>query len=105
MNDKDANEIQRLVREGKRISKVWEEDFPQYEYWDVYVAAYSAGERSALGVKRMITTRLSRMVESRAISERREIMEELDELVWRLYASLKDSQQKLEKIRTVINKH
>lgn len=53
----------------------------------------------------MITTRLNRMVESRAIGERREIMEELDELVWRLYESLKDSQQKLEKIRTVINKH
>jgi len=103
VNEKDASEIQKLVREGKQISKVWEDDFPEYEYWDVYMAAYDGGERSALGVKRMITNRLNKMVESRVVGERREIMKELDDLVWHLYESLKDSQKKLEKIRAVIN--
>jgi hypothetical protein len=104
MKQKDALEIQKLVREGKQISKVMEEDYPEYEYWDIYMAAYDAGERSALGVKRMITTRLNKMVESKNSTERKEIQEEIDELVWHLYESLKDSQKKLEKIRAVINK-
>lgn len=104
MKPKDALEIQKLVREGKQISKVMEDDFPEYEYWDIYMAAYDGGERSALGVKRMITARLNKMVESKKTTERKEIQEELDELIWRLYESLKDSQQKLEKIRKVINK-
>ncbi len=103
MNEKDVSEIQRLVREGKQISKVWEDDFPEYEYWDVYMAAYDGGERSALGVKRMITNRLNRLSEAKR-SEREDIIAEIDGLVWHLYESLKDSQQKLEKIRKVINK-
>ncbi|MGN5044517.1 hypothetical protein [Aeromonas veronii] len=104
MEKKHALEIQKLVREGKQISKVMEENFPEYEYWDIYMAAYDGGERSALGVKRMITNRLNKMVESRKSSERKEIQEELDALVWHLYESLKDSQKKLEKIRRIINK-
>jgi hypothetical protein len=104
MEQKDAIEIQKLVREGKQISKVMEEDYPEYEYWEIYMAAYDGGERSALGIKRMITTRLNKMAESKKPSERKEIQEELDNLVWCLYKSLKDNQKKLEKIRAVINK-
>ncbi|MFT5706513.1 MAG: hypothetical protein ACI9ES_000792 [Oceanospirillaceae bacterium] len=104
MDDKQIEEIIRLASEGKQISKIWEEHFPDYDYYDVYFAAYDGGERSALGVKRMITTRLNKMADSRKSSERKEIQEELDDLVWYLYESLKTSQQKLEKIRSVINK-
>ncbi|MGL6333899.1 hypothetical protein [Aeromonas jandaei] len=93
MENRHALEIQRIVREGKRISKIMEKDFPEYEYWDIYMAAYDGGERSALGVKRMITNRLNKMVESRKSLERKEIQEELDELAWHLYESLKDSQK------------
>ncbi|MFK5953110.1 MAG: hypothetical protein QM498_08630 [Desulfobacterium sp.] len=104
MDDKEIEEIRRLANEGKQISKIWEENYPEYDYYDVYFAAYDGGERSALGVKRMITNRLNKMAESRKLSERKEIMEELDKLVWHLYESLKASQQKLDKIRKIINK-
>lgn len=104
MEQKDAIEIQKLVREGKQISKIMKNDFPEYEYWDIYMAAYDGGERSALGIKKMITNRLNKMADSKKSSERKEIQQELDELVWHLYNSLKDSQKKLEKIRAVINK-
>ena len=51
----------------------------------------------------MITNRLVKMAESKRSAERMEIMEELDDLVWHLYNSLKASQQKLDSIRKVIN--
>ena len=103
MDDRDINEIRRLAGEGKQISKIWEENYSQYDYFDVYFAAYEGGERSALGVKRMITTRLNKIAESRKASERKEMIDEIDELVWHLYESLKYNQQKLDKIRKAIN--
>ena len=104
MNKKDRAAIQELAKEGKQISKIMESDFPEYEYWDIYEAVHDGGGKSALGVKRTIANRLTTLADTRKKNERTEIIEEVEELVWHLYDSLKSSQQKIEAIRKALNK-
>lgn len=103
MDKRDSGKMVQLAREGKQISKIWEEDFPQYDYWDVYVEVYGSGEKSSLGTKRMITNRLNKL-SSLPKREQDELIQEIDELVCHLYNRYKESQQKLDDIRGVINR-
>jgi uncharacterized membrane-anchored protein YjiN (DUF445 family) len=103
MIKKDSDEIIRLAREGKQISKISSEDFPEYEYWEIYTEAYGAGERSSVGVKRMITAKLNKLASSNQHKVRKELVEEINELIWHLYSRYKASQQKLDEIRSIIN--
>lgn len=98
----DSKKMQRLAQEGKKISAIRKEDFPKLSYWDVYVEVYGAGKRSALGVKRMITTRIEAVAASKSKKERMAIAEELQELVWHLYDNHKLNQAKLAKIRAIL---
>ena len=100
-NPKDVEKIRQLVREGKNISAVMENDFPEYEYWEIYGAAWQQDERSAMGVKRMISNRL-KWLESANKAERQQFLEEIDELVWHLYERLKSNQRKLEGVREAL---
>ncbi len=104
MNTKDKTSIQALAKEGKQISKIMEQDFPEYEYWEIYEAVYDGGGKSALGVKRTIANRLNTLSDTRKKEERSEIIEEVEELVWHLYDSLKASQRKLDAIRKTLDK-
>ena len=104
MNKKDKTLMQVLAQEGKQISKIWENDFPGYDYWDIYDAVYGDGGKSALGVKRTIANRLITLSENKKKAERAEIIQEVEELVWHLYDSLKSSQRKLEAIRKTLDK-
>jgi hypothetical protein len=104
MNDKDSKEMIRLAKEGKHISKIWADDFSEYEYWEVYTEVYGAGERSSVGVKRMITARLDKLVATNSKKEREELKNELNELIFHLYSRYKASQQKIDNIRGIINK-
>lgn len=104
MNKKDREAIQELAHEGKQLSKIMENDFPEFEYWEIYEAVHDGGGKSALGVKRTIANRLNTLAETKKKNERAEIIEEIEELVWHLYGSLKSSQQKLEAIRKTLNK-
>jgi len=98
----DSEKMRRLAQEGKQISKIVVEDFPDMDYWDVYFEVYSVGERSSSGIKRMITTRLNAMAKSTSKSERAAIAEELHKLVWHLYSNHKTNREKLSKIRAVL---
>ena len=102
MKKKDEAKIQSLAQEGKQISKIMEEDFPEYAYWDIYEAVHAGGGKSARGVKKTITNRLNTLAETRTKEERYQIIEEVGELVWHLYESLKTSQKKLDTIRKTI---
>ncbi|MCK5852615.1 hypothetical protein KAH27_06250 [bacterium] len=104
MNSKDKTSIQALAKEGKQISKIMEQDFPEYEYWEIYEAVHDGGGKSALGVKRTIANRLITLSDTRKKEERAEIIEEVEELVWHLYDSLKASQKKLDAIRKTLDK-
>lgn len=104
MNKKAKNAIQSLAQEGKQISKIMEQDFPEFEYWEIYEAVHDGGGKSALGVKRTIANRLNTLADTRKKDERTEIIEEVEELVWHLYDSLKTSQQKLQAIRKALDK-
>ncbi|WP_046168406.1 hypothetical protein [Chromobacterium vaccinii] len=101
MRDDEKKRIGDLAREGRQISQIAEE-YPEYDYSDVYWAAYGEGERSALGVKRMITNRLNSLVDEKSSRKRQEIVDETNELVWHLYEKLKSSQTKLESIRNAL---
>jgi hypothetical protein len=103
MNKKDSEVMIRLAKEGKHISKIWTEDFPEYDYWDIYFEVHGAGERSSVGVKRMITARLNKLTEADDKQDRIEIIDELNELVYHLYSRYKSSQQKLDEIRSILN--
>ena len=98
----DSKKMQSLAQEGKQISKIVQEDFPNLDYVDVYFEVYSAGERSSRGIKRMITTRLDAMAASTKKSERKAMVKELHELVWHLYNNHKTNHDKLSKIRATL---
>lgn len=104
MDERDSKKIIQLAREGKEISKICEEDFPQYDYWDVYFEVIVAGEKSSVGVKRMITNRLKKIT-SVPKDEQVELIDEINHLISHLYDRYKESQIKLDKIRNVINKN
>jgi len=104
MNKKDKSAIQALAKEGKQITKIMEQDFPEFDYWEIYEAVYDNGGKSALGVKRTIANRLTLLAQTGKKHEREEIIEEVESLVWHLYESLKSSQQKLQAIRKALDK-
>jgi len=93
--------MKNLAREGKQISKISVEDFPEYDYWDIYSEVYGAGEQSAQGVKWMITNRLNQLVAANA-RDRQDIIDELNELIWYLYQNYRSNQRKLDNIRQVL---
>jgi len=98
----DTQKMRRLAQEGKQISKIMSEDFPDLDYWEVYLEVYSSGERSSRGIKRMITTRLNSMAASTSKMERAAIARELHDLVWHLYENHKTNREKLAKIREAL---
>lgn len=103
MDKRDSEKMIKLAREGKAISKIAEEDFPEYFYWDIYVEVYGAGEKSAVGVKRMISNRLKKLP-SLSTNEQQYMIDEINELVWHLYNRYRESQVKLDDIRAVIER-
>ena len=77
------------------------EDFPALSYWDIYFEAHGDGQRSALGVKRMIANRLKWIIDAPKETQARYV-EELNGLVWSLYNDHKTNQEKLQKIRRAL---
>jgi len=103
MDKRDSEKMIQLAREGKEISKILKEDFPQYDYWDIYCEVYNAGEKSAVGTKRMITNRLNDLP-TLSKQQQKKVIEEIDELVFHLYSRYREGQKKLDDIRNVVNR-
>lgn len=105
MDKRDSEKMIQLAREGKQISKILEEDFHDsgYDYSDIYCEVHNAGERSSLGVRRMISNRLNKLIIA-SKNEQKEIVEEIDCFVWHIYNRYKENQQKLDEIRSIINR-
>lgn len=101
MDDRDLMKIIQLAREGKIISRIRDEDFPSYDYWEIYWAVNAGGEKSSQGVKRMITNRLKKLETAKG-EDRAELVKEIGGLVWYLYRRYQDSQSKLERVRKAI---
>ncbi len=102
MDIRDSEKIIQLAREGKQISKIWSEDFPQYGYWEIYVEVYGSGEKSSVGAKRMITNRLNKL--ATLPQNEQDLIKEINYLVCYLYDRYRESQQKLDDIRAAINR-
>jgi hypothetical protein len=97
----DALKMKALAKEGKRISVIRKDYFPKLSYFDVYLTVYGSGGRSAMGVKRMITTRLAALASAKK-AKRAELAEELQELVMHLYKNHKSNHEKLTQIRQAL---
>lgn len=109
MDQRDIDTIIRLSKEGKQTAKIWAEDYPELDYWDVYQVINEAGEQSALGVKRTISNRLSELREMAQNKNNyddedfNKVIDGIDELVTFLYERHKANQKKLDSIRETIN--
>ena len=103
MNDDDQEMIARLVGEGSQIKQVWQQNFPQYTYDDVYWAAYGRGKRSALGTQRMISRRLEDLGNA-GKAERKALIEEIGDLVWQQYEIITSNAKKLAAIRKALDR-
>lgn len=100
---KELTHILELAKEGKHISKIKNEDYPERDYWDLYAAIYGGGEKSILGVKRAITNRLSKLSSATKKTERDCIIGEVVDLIDHLYRTVKSSQKKIQSIRKHLN--
>ena len=98
---KDSQLMRRLAREGKSIAKIVREDFPLLTYDEVYLEVYSEGEKSSRGIKTMISTRLNKLLEAEK-TDQRQLVQEIQDLVWHLYNKHKDNQRKLSNIRKAL---
>ena len=101
ISDADTEKIVRLTQEGKQISRIAHEDFPNLDYLDVYWAAIQGGQRSAQGVKKKITSRLNALASANK-KERGELIAEVAELVSHLYNNYRINSQKLDTIRKTL---
>ena len=102
LREKDRTKILRLVREGKRISLIWREYFPEYDYWEIYNVAYDAGVQSAVGAKRSISARLKKLSSTTNRTEKQRIIAQVGGLVYDLYENHKANQKKFDQIRKII---
>ena len=98
----NQKQILRLVQEGKSLSKIAKEDFPNIDYWEIWWTACEGGERSARGVKKMITSRLNSLIEAGRKQDRQPLIDEISDLVSYLYENHKKNSEKLGKIRKVL---
>lgn len=101
ISKKDSEIMKRLAKEGKQIAKILSDDFPELNYWDIYIEVYGGGQRSALGVMRMISNRLIKL-NTADDKTKKALIDEISELVSKLYNNYMSNQQKLEKIRNVL---
>jgi len=101
ISKKDAARMQSLAQEGKQVSKIQKENFPDYTYEQIYAVIYEAGGRAAQGIKRMITIRLNEMLHSKK-ETRKVLVSETKRLVLDLYENHKMNQKKLDKIRKAL---
>ena len=98
ISKKDAERMRQLAQEGKQVSKMQKEDFPDYTYEQIYAVIYEAGGRAAQGMKRMITIRLNKLLHSKK-ETRKVLVSEIQHLVTDLFENHKKNQKKLDKIR------
>lgn len=109
MEQRDIDTIIRLSKEGKQISRIREEDYPELDYDEIYEIIYEAGERSAQGVKRIISNRINELndmiahKDSYQVDELQNIVSEINGWVNFLYERHRANQKKLDSIREVIN--
>ena len=101
MKQKDSEKMVMLAKEGKQISKIQLEVFPEYSYEDIYLEVYGSGEKGSQGVKNAMTRRLNKLA-TLPPDELPEMVEELRDLLTYLYANHRTNQKKLEDIRKVI---
>src|ERR1017187_6020891 len=97
----EAAKMKRLAQEGKTIANINREDFPDYEYYDIYDVVYAGGQMSARGTKKMITNRL-KSLSTATQQQQQTIIDDIGGLVEHMYNNVKANQQTMERIRKAL---
>ena len=100
---KESEKMLRLAQEGMMISKIQSEYFPEYDYFDIYCEISSGGEKSATGMRRLISNRFKWYKNANTEADRNRFLEEADAAMWHIYNNLKKNQTKLDNIRKVLS--
>jgi len=95
MNEDKMKSMMKQIREGKRIIDVAREN--DEDYWEVYFMALNNGERSSMGIKRMIGNRLRKLRE-----HDEELVAEVEDLVQYIYDRWVENQNMLDAIRKIM---
>ena len=103
MDEATQAEIARLAQEGKPISKIVEEDFPDVEYWDAYAAVRGLDQRSSQGLMKMISSRLKKLERAKG-NRKAELIDELRDITRHLYRNHKVNARKLDGIRKSLDR-
>jgi hypothetical protein len=98
VDQRDSARMIQLAREGKQISRIVEEDFPQYDYWEVYWEVNLAGESSAQGTMKKISNRLLKLRNTK----NQDLVDETRELIRALYTRYREDHKKLDAIRKTL---
>lgn len=104
ISEKDKDAILRLRTEGKTCSKIWSDDYPQLDYWDIMGVIYDDGSRTALGTKRAIANRCKKIGQIDNQGQRMEIAKEIDNLARQLYQMILDNQKRFEEVRKITSR-
>jgi len=97
LSEEEKGRIQQLAWEGKLISKIRQDDFPEYSWEEIYGAAWEGGAQSVLGVQRMITRRLRKLTTAHDQQAREDLVNELERLTRDMYYRVRQNQKKMEK--------
>ena len=95
-------QIKNFISEGKKISEIRRENFPESSYAEIYSAAHDGTDGSSLGIKKKITYRLNKLVAANSKIQKDEFATDIRDLVNSLYRQHKDMSAKLAEIRDVL---
>jgi hypothetical protein len=103
ISKKDAKKMQRLAQEGKQISRIVQEDFPNLTWWDVRGVLEEAGTSSSLGLMREITGKLNKA--RKTVKKDKKLSDDLsrvNNLARQLYERSKEDYKRLDRIRKAV---
>ncbi len=103
ISKKDAAKIQQLAQEGKQVSKIQKEDFPNLTWWDIRGVLEEAGTSSSLGLMREITGKLNKARET--VNKDKKLSNDLlrvNKLARQLYERGKEDYKRLDRIRKAV---
>jgi len=103
ISKKDAKKMQRLAQEGKQISRIVQEDFPNLTWWDVRGVLEEAGTSSSRGLMQEITNKLNKT--RSAVNRNKKLSDDLlrvSKLARQLYERGKEDYKRLNRIRKAV---
>ena len=95
--------IEKLLMAGKSFDEVAKTIGGNHHWTDIQFYAWESGAMSWRGSKKMISSRLKKLVSEGKRAERQKLVKEIDERVKYLYNCSKAAKTKLDKIKKAVS--